>query len=205
MRYDAQHKERTRRRVLAEAAEAVRLRGTSGIGVARIMAKAGLTHGGFYAHFKSKAALLAAAIEAAFEQSFQVFSSSVRDREPARGFATFVERYLSVEHRDAAGRGCPLPSLSGEAARLAPQAAKSFAAGAERLTHAMAETLRAMGKPDARELASSILAEMVGALALARALRDPRSADAALKASRDAIGRQLSSYGGARNQRRAAL
>jgi TetR/AcrR family transcriptional repressor of nem operon len=72
------------------------------------------------------------------------------------------------------------------------------------LTRAIAATLRAMGEPNARALASSLLSEMVGALSLARALGEGRAADQVLKASRDAIGRRLSSQGGARQRRRVA-
>src|SRR5690349_21849670 len=107
MRYDAEHKERTRRKVLSEAAGAIRQHGPAGVGVAELMAKAGLTHGGFYAHFKSKDELIAEAITEMFDAQYRHFLACVEDREPAKGLALFVENYLSARHRDKPETGCP--------------------------------------------------------------------------------------------------
>src|SRR5712672_826218 len=134
MRYDSEHKERTRQRVLSEAAAAIRTHGPDGIGVAALMSKAGLTHGGFYAHFKSKDDLVAQAISRMFEDSKAMFLRSTEGREPTEGLARFLDYYLSPRPRDEATRGCPLPRLSGELARLPIPARERFAAGAARLT-----------------------------------------------------------------------
>src|SRR5687768_11600573 len=100
MRYDRDHKARTRQKVLAEAAAAIREMGPDRIGVARLMAAAGLTHGGFYAHFKSKDALVAEAITEMFEQGYQAFLLATSGVDPAAGLARFVDGYLSSRHRD---------------------------------------------------------------------------------------------------------
>ena len=191
MRYDAEHKEQTRRKVLAEAAAAIRKHGPGGIGVADLMAKVGLTHGGFYAHFESKDELIAEAISTMFDDRYAVFLSNVEGQEPAKGLAAFMDGYLSAKHRDAMQSGCPLPSLSGDVARLPPAARKRFATGTRRLTSAIAEMLHAIGKPEPQQLAASMLAEMVGALALSRAIADQELSDQFLKSSRDSIKRRL--------------
>jgi TetR/AcrR family transcriptional regulator, transcriptional repressor for nem operon len=191
MRYDAEHKELTRRKVLSAAAAAIRRHGPAGVGVADLMAQAGLTHGGFYAHFKSKDELVAEAISAMFDERYRGFRSYVEAEEPAKGLAMFVDRYLSTTHRDRIESGCPLPSLSSDVARLPLAARRRFAAGAERLTQGIANVLRALGKADPRGLAASMLAEMVGALALSRAVADPDLSGQILTSSREAIKRRI--------------
>src|SRR5262245_36789711 len=170
MRYDAEHKQRTRRKVLNEAAAAIREHGPGGIGVADLMAKAGLTHGGFYAHFKSKDALVAEAITEMFDERFEVFLAATEGRSPADGLGRFIDTYLSMRHRDNVKTGCPVPSLAGDLARLPNAARKRFDAGVERWLDAMAALLRAMKRPDPDTLAASVLAELAGALALSRAV-----------------------------------
>jgi TetR/AcrR family transcriptional repressor of nem operon len=187
MRYDSEHKERTRQRVLSEAAAAIRAVGPDGIGVAGLMAKAGLTHGAFYAHFESKEDLVAQAIAQMFDETYQRFLARTEHPDPAVAIEKFIDSYLSTRHRDNPDHGCPLPSLSGELARLPGAARENFAAGLNRLTRAMAKRIRELGRTEADGLATSVVAEMVGALALSRAVAEPSESDAILEASRRAI------------------
>jgi TetR/AcrR family transcriptional repressor of nem operon len=187
MRYDIEHKERTRQRVLSEAAAAIRAVGPNGIGVADLMGKAGLTHGAFYAHFKSKDELVAEAISYMFDDAYQLFRSRTEHPDAAVALGQYIDSYLSARHRDAPERGCPIPSLSGELARLPVAARERFEAGVERLTRSIAKRVKELGRPGADRVAASMVAEMVGALALSRAVKDPSASDRILKASRDAI------------------
>ncbi len=187
MRYDSEHKERTRQRVLSEAAAAIRAVGPDGIGVAGLMAKAGLTHGAFYAHFESKDDLVAQAVAHMFDESYQRFLARTEHPDPAIAIERFIDSYLSTRHRDHPDHGCPLPSLSGELARLPGPARANFTAGLHRLTRSMAKRIVELGRSDADPLASSIVAEMVGALALSRAVAKPSESDALLEASRRSI------------------
>jgi TetR/AcrR family transcriptional repressor of nem operon len=187
MRYDSEHKARTRAKVLSEAAATIRAVGPDGIGVAGLMAKVGLTHGGFYAHFKSKDDLVAEAIGTMFDDSRAMFRVRTEGREPGAGLADYIDWYLSEAHRDASERGCPLPRLSGEVARLPQKARERFSAGAEGLRHAIADLLQRIGKSDCETLAASAVAEMVGALALARTLPDRERSSQILAASRSAL------------------
>ena len=191
MRYDSEHKVRTRQRVLTEAANAIREVGPDRIGVAGLMAKAGLTHGGFYAHFKSKDDLVAEAISQMFEDSYGNFIRWTRDRTPAEGLAKFIDRYVSALHRDRPDRGCPIPSLSGDLARMPVAARARFTLGVKRLTGAVAGLLREMGRADPERLAASTVAEMVGALALSRAVDDPAMSDRILETSREILKARL--------------
>jgi TetR/AcrR family transcriptional repressor of nem operon len=170
MRYDSEHKERTRQRVVQEAAAAIREYGPDKIGVADLMAKAGLTHGGFYAHFRSKDDLVAEAITQMFDERYEVFRQCMEGAELAAGLAGFIDHYLTTRHRDRRQKGCPLPSLSGDLARMPAVARKRFEAGAQRLIHAIADVLRSLGRSEPDALAASLVAEMVGALALSRAV-----------------------------------
>jgi TetR/AcrR family transcriptional repressor of nem operon len=187
MRYDSEHKERTRQRVLSEAAAAIRAVGPDGIGVAGLMAKAGLTHGAFYAHFQSKDDLVAQAITRMFDESYQRFLARTEHPDPAVALERFIDSYLSVRHRDNPQHGCPLPSLTGELARLPGPVRENFTAGLNRLTGSIAKRIEELGRTDADALASSVVAEMVGALSLARAVADAAESDALLERSRRSI------------------
>lgn len=191
MRYDAEHKEQTRRRVLNEAAAAIRENGPDRIGIAAIMAKAGLTHGGFYAHFKSKDDLVAQAVTQMFDDSWERIMARVEGLEPAAALSKLVDRYLDARHRDAPDKGCPMPSLSGELARMPVEARQRFADGAARMTQAIASRLRALGRAHPEATATSVVSEMVGALSLARAIADPEHSARVLKDSRAAIRTRL--------------
>ena len=187
MRYDPEHRQRTREKVVRAAAIAIRKHGPDRIGVAGLMAKAGLTHGGFYAHFKSKDELVAEAISYMFDDRYAVFRKGMEDVEPAQGLAAYVDRYLTVRHRDQPEKGCPLPSLSGDLARMPTAARKRFEDGTRRLTDSIADALRAMKRPHPDALAASVLAEMVGAMAIARAVSNNGWSEHILKAARDSI------------------
>jgi TetR/AcrR family transcriptional repressor of nem operon len=155
------------------------------------MKQAGLTHGGFYAHFGSKDDLVAEAIGHMFGGPYANFSALTEGKQPAEALAAYVGFYLSPRHRDARGRGCPLPALSGDLARMPASARARFGEGAEQLRCSIAALLEAMGRDDAETLAASAIAEMVGAIALARATADPSRSDEILAATRSAVKARL--------------
>jgi TetR/AcrR family transcriptional repressor of nem operon len=191
MRYDSDHKARTRERILDEAASAIRAAGPQGVSVGGLMKKAGLTHGGFYAHFGSKDDLVAEAIGHMFGGPYSNFADLTVGKPPAEALSAYVDFYLSARHRDARDRGCPLPALSGDLARMPGSARAAFGEGAARLRAAIAGLLKDMGRDDADALAASAIAEMVGAVALARATDDVSESDEILAASRASLRRKL--------------
>ena len=191
MRYDADHKQKTRERVLKAAARAIRAEGPHKIGVAAVMAEAGLTHGGFYAHFESKDAFVAAAVGQMFLEGRAKLDRAMDGRTPAQGLATYLDFYLSAAHRDTRTSGCPLPFLSADAPRLPAPSRERFAQGTAGLTDRLAQVLTQLGRSDAEETAGSMLSEMVGAVSLARAEPDPVRSAAILARTRASLTRRL--------------
>lgn len=191
MRYDADHKLKTRERVLKAAAKAIRAEGPHKIGVAAVMAEAGLTHGGFYAHFASKDDFVAAAVGQMFVEGRAKLDRAMEGRSPAQGLATYLDFYLSAAHRDTRTSGCPLPFLSADAPRLAAPSREQFAQGVAGLTDRLAQVLMQLGRSDAEETAGSMLSEMVGAVSLARAEPDSVRSDAILARTRASLTRRL--------------
>lgn len=191
MRYDPAHKQQTRDRVLTEAAAAIRADGPERIGVAAVMARAGLTHGGFYAHFASKDELIAAAIDRMFEDVREMFVSRARAKPADEALAAYIDAYLSPQHRDR--RTCPLPLLAADVPRLGEATRRRYAAGVLGLTAALAKPIEALGRPDAPALAASVVAELIGCMALARAVAaaDRAQSDRMLAASRGALKARL--------------
>lgn len=187
MRYEPDYKAKTRQKVLGEAAKVMRAEGIQGMGVANVMAKAGLTHGAFYAHFDSKDALIGETIKEMALAARGKFDVVTADLGPADALRKYIAFYLSARHRDNSETSCPLPWLAGEIPRLDASARKRYGASLAGLTELLAVRLRALDHADADGAASSVVAELVGALALSRAVGDKAQSDLILGRSRDAI------------------
>jgi TetR/AcrR family transcriptional repressor of nem operon len=155
------------------------------------MKKAGLTHGGFYAHFDSKDAMVSAAIERMFDEAYARWMATTECRAPAAGLRAYIDMYLAPAHRDARSAGCPVAALLADLPRLTPACRRTFAAGLRRLTDAFAQHLSKLGRSRAASLAGSAISEMVGALALARGEPDRARSDAHLAASRRLLKQRL--------------
>jgi len=191
MRYSADHKQKTRERVLKEAAREMRAQGPRQIAVAGVMARAGLTQGGFYAHFASKDDLVASTIDHMQGEGAERWRSITEGLEPRAGLSAYLDFYLSAAHRDSRDSGCLLPFLASDLPRLRDDARARFAAGAARMRARLAGKLAEIGVTEAEAEASSMLSEMVGALSLARAEPDPSAADAILERSKAALKRRF--------------
>nr|WP_310617800.1 TetR/AcrR family transcriptional regulator [Pantoea cypripedii] len=181
------HKARTRQRILDEAAKVMRECGTESIGVASLMKRVGLTHGGFYAHFASRDVLVEAVIAQMFADSAQRLAAIVQIEDPAQRLNQLIDNYLSDVHRVTPGEGCPLPALASEMAHLPLEARTLFSQRREVVRQRLAQPLQELGNPQADRLAASILAEMVGVMALARACPDDTEASQILAASRQSV------------------
>lgn len=184
------HKARTRQRILDEAARVMRECGTESIGVASLMKRVGLTHGGFYAHFDSREALVQAVIAEMFTDSAQRMQPLWQQSDPAERLNTLIDYYLSETHRDSPAEGCPMPALVSEVGHLPDEAKAIFTQGVASMLKRLSELLAELGLRDAEALASSLLAEMVGALALARACPDKALSAIMLARSRQALKRR---------------
>jgi TetR/AcrR family transcriptional repressor of nem operon len=184
MRYPPEHKQHTRERVLRSAGRALRRAGPEKVAVADVMREAGLTHGGFYAHFESKDDLLAHAIESMFDDVLSAFEKNTAGKPPRDALRSYVNRYLTLAHCDARESGCPIAALATDVPRMEMAARRSFEAGSARLASAVAQLLDELNVPDAGAAATSLLAELVGSLVLARCATDPATAERLLEASR---------------------
>lgn len=170
-----------RDRILDTAARLFRERGFDGIGVADLMREAGLTHGGFYGHFKSKDDLAAEACGRALARSAANWTalSAAGD---GGGFGRLVERYASPRHRDAPGRGCVLATLGMEASRQAPAVRRAVADGLRSLLTVLTGMVPGRTRAAKRRKAMAALAGMVGGMVLARLAEDPELSDEILAA-----------------------
>jgi TetR/AcrR family transcriptional repressor of nem operon len=191
MRYDTEHKQRTHDKVVKAAANAIRSQGPDKIGVAGLMSKVGLTHGGFYAHFKSKDELIAEAITHMFDERYEAFEKCFAGATQAEGLDKYIDLYLSTLHRDRRDKGCPLVSLSGDVVRLPLPARKRFESGMARLIDAIAEVLKALGHTNPEPLATSVISEMVGAVAMSRAVPNAAMSEQFLARARDSVRARL--------------
>jgi TetR/AcrR family transcriptional regulator, transcriptional repressor for nem operon len=184
VRYDPKHKAQTRLRIVESAARAIRSSGPERLGVSDVMASVGLTHGGFYAHFPSKDALVTEAVDAMFGDARRragLDAAMVDDPAEARAaFRTYLASYLSPQHRDHAERGCPLPALAADMARGAGDAQQRFAKGIADMTARIASVLDRLGVADANVQAGAVVAQMAGAVGLARAVGKGAQSDAIL-------------------------
>src|SRR5881275_1720318 len=117
MRYEREHKRRTRDRIVRNAARKFRAEGLSGPGVASVMKASGLTVGGFYKHFRNKDELLAAAIAQGFSEFSDKVYASVQNVPREERWKHIVRAYLSTEHCDSPDTGCPVVTLAPEIAR----------------------------------------------------------------------------------------
>jgi TetR/AcrR family transcriptional repressor of nem operon len=182
-----QRKAETHERILREAAAAIRIDGADRASVSTIMSRAGLTVGGFYAHFSSKDDLLAKAVDYMFQDRYAAFLERLDDTDVATTLTRFIDTYLSMRHRDAVERGCPIPALAGEIGRLAEPVRDAFTRGIEALETAVEDLLARLGREDAAILSHSLIAEMTGSISLARAQPDVAKAESMLSASRDHV------------------
>lgn len=191
------HKERTRQRILNEAAAIMRVVGTEGIGVAALMKRVGLTHGGFYAHFTSRDDLVANVIDRMFNETGERLNALSPLPEGAARLTCLIDLYLSPEARNAPEHNCPMPSLAGEASRLPDEARARFTLGIQEMQALIAHSLQAMGHPQPQPLASSAQAELIGAMAMARAIQDDAVAGQLLADSRSQLKLRLGLNGDA--------
>jgi AcrR family transcriptional regulator len=174
----SRNKEATHERIVDVAARAIRRSGYHGTGVADIMKDAGLTHGGFYAHFASREAMLAEAADRAGAEANAASARIAADAPPQEALQALVRAYLSRAHLDNPDKGCPVAALGSEMPRQAPEVRRAATRRIKEMIDLVARQSLDWGKPGAHERALVTVSTMVGALVLARAVDDPRLSNA---------------------------
>ncbi len=191
MRYAGTHKEETHKKVLRAASAMLREKGPDRLTVPEVMAAVGLTHGGFYAHFKSKDDLIAESILDTFARSGARTRKMVEGMPPQHALATFIDFYVSANHRDVPTRGCPIVLLTSDMPRQSKKVKAAFEGGVKTLTGFLAGYIAASGHDEPEKVAATILSAMAGAVALSRAVSDRALSDDLLQSARSNIKARL--------------
>jgi TetR/AcrR family transcriptional regulator, transcriptional repressor for nem operon len=188
MGHSKQDKAASHERIVAIAAARIRESGTEGPGVAEIMRAAGLTHGGFYKHFRSREELIGEAVERALADSEQRVPELTAGAEDP--LAAFADSYLSIAHRDDPASGCAVAALGTDVPRVGGRAQEAYRAQVERY---LAHLERLLGDDDeaTSRRAAMTLSAMVGALMIARALGPSPRSDEILREVREAVRERL--------------
>lgn len=187
MNLKTEQKVRTREDILASAARLLRGKGVSGARVAEVMAGAGLTVGGFYAHFASKEALIDEALRRTARELRATLFAGLDAKPEADRAEVVLKRYLSARHRDDPNSGCPFPAIAGEIATSHDAHRPVLAEQVGALMHEL-EPLMPGRAATARTMAVGMAALMYGGLTMARALGKTDLSDEVLRACR-AFGR----------------
>ena len=170
-----------RERILDVATRLFRERGIDGIGVDDLMKAAGLTHGGFYGHFKSKEDLVAQACARAVSRMRQNWINVV-DQSTGDPLEALAATYLTPKHRDAAGRGCPMAALGSEISRQGHTVRRAFTDELRPFLDYLSTIVRGTSNTRRRQKALASYASLVGALIVSRAVDDPNLSDEILAA-----------------------
>ena len=190
MRYVKDHKLRTRNRIVERASYGLRRKGADGVSVVDLMKLAGLTHGGFYAHFDSRDTLVVEAFVLAMDQTVSSWLELTEGMPVEKRFDAIVKAYLSPHHRDNQARGCALPALATDIARSSQKSRRIFATKLEEMIDAFARQLPKKSSREARQVATGAIATMVGSIVLARAAGNRMLSDDILEAGRQAVRNQ---------------
>lgn len=176
-------KEATHDRIVEVAARAIRRSGYGGTGVADIMKEAGLTHGGFYAHFESRDAMLAEAADRAGAESVALMEQLAATVPQEQVRAAMLQAYLSKAHVENAETGCATAALCSEMPRQPPEVRRAATRRIKEMIDLVARQSPDWGQPGAHQQALVTVATMIGALTLARAVDDPKLSDALREAA----------------------
>ena len=183
-------KEQSHERIVRAAARALRRHGYEGLGVADVMKAAGLTHGGFYAHFDSRDALLAEAADQAGAESIERLSRAVAGATPGKELAALIDAYLSERSLNAPeqGLGCAIAAAGSEVPRQHTGVRRAATRRIKDLIGLVERQMPGWGKAGSRDKAMAILGCLVGTLLIARSVDDPELSKAMRNATRRFLG-----------------
>lgn len=185
MRYERNHKAETHRRIVQGAARQFRRQGLGGPGIASVMKASGLTHGGFYKHFRDRDDLLVEAIEEGFQEVGSRLIAAAKQAPSGEGWKAIVKRYLSVEHCEHSDAGCPVAALAPDLARANSNVKKRLAVTMQAYRRQLVPFMPGHSSAAKERNFMVIFAAMAGAIAVARTMPDPATRQAVLSSVRD--------------------
>lgn len=192
MPYTQAHKARTRARIVAAAARAFRAEGISKVAIPALMRDAGLTHGGFYAHFANKEELVAEACVRGLSESSRAIMAEAESQPPDDALRLIIRAYLSRGHRDHPETGCSIAALGTEIVREPDGVRAAFAGELHAYARRLAAYVPGASAEEREEAALLLLSGMAGTIMMARTLDDRAQSDRLLLAARrfymDALG-----------------
>jgi TetR/AcrR family transcriptional regulator, transcriptional repressor for nem operon len=196
MRRSREDTRRTRQQIVEEAARALRAEGVEAMGIGELMGRVGMTHGGFYAHFRSKDALVAEACTRGLDEQRAALLAAAENAPDGEALRTIIRAYLSRRHRDVPAEGCAIPALSTDISREPKEVRHAFTDAVESYAGQLARFAPGDTEEERRDEMLALLAGMAGAIALARAVDDTALSDRILLASRALYQRAFASDGG---------
>lgn len=174
MRYSTEQKAETHRQIVDAASREFRSKGLQGIGIADLMSQVGLTHGGFYAHFKDRDALVAEAAICAAMESFGRLHEAAISAPKGKEVEAMLDLYLSPEHRDDPGFGCLLPALAADIARQSDTVKSAFTDSLKENMTKFSNYMPARSNKEKLNQAFMLISGMAGAVLIARAIDDAK-------------------------------
>ena len=187
MRVD--QKRESRQKIIDAAGKRIRTEGVDGASVAKVMSDAGLTHGGFYAHFKNKSDLLNAALEDSLVETRKLWVRKNKSMPWGRRIARLARRYLTIQHRDNLESSCSLAAVVVDAARGDDEIKKAYQQELHKSLSAICEAEINEISEQQKEEAIALMAMMIGGLCLSRAVSDDKFSKQILNACKKISGR----------------
>jgi TetR/AcrR family transcriptional repressor of nem operon len=187
MRYDADHKAKTHRRIVKGASRQLRKKGLNGPAVAMLMKASGLTHGGFYKHFSSRDELVVEAIEESLRELTQTLIDAAERSGSRSSWKSIVENYLSLERCDGTDRGCPIAALAPDIARTPPAMKQRISAAILKFREELIPFMPGRTSEEKSSNFLMIITSMVGTIAIARTMPELAVRQAILDTVRDRL------------------
>jgi len=185
MRYPPEHKAEVRREIVERAAREFRSRGAEGIGISALMKRLGLTHGGFYRHFRSRGSLFTEAVEHGFSEVAARLKEIAKAAPSGRKLQAIVCAYLSPEHVGNPGEGCPLAALSTDITRLPARERRRIERPLTDYIDEMAQFVKGSTHQERRRYAMLLFSSMAGVVSAGGAITDQQAQEELLQYARE--------------------
>ena len=191
MRYRPEHKAEVHQKIVKDASRRVRAEGLSGAAVAAVMRDTGLTHGGFYKHFENKDELVMESLREAFQDIGDKLVRAAEESHSEAPWKAIVKCYLSLEYCDHAERGCPLPALAPELARVEERMKSQVFAELVKYRSRMLPFMPGRRIADKERAFFAIFSMMIGAVEIARMMPDRAAQEKVLSSTREFLLRSM--------------